>query len=322
MDPTNEARNPANASAPDAVAAARRARFWKRVRWSVRGGALLAIAGFVLMGADGCFYFPTRTVYFTPKEFNLAYEDARFRASDGVQLAAWFIPAQQSPPRGTVIHFHGNAENMTSHISFVAWLPTRGFNLLTFDYRGYGASEGRVTRAGTVRDGLAAVDYVLSRPDVDPRRVFIFGQSLGGAVAMVVAAQRPQVRAIVVDSTFGSYREIAALHLRRRFLPGFLADGLAWLLVSGQYEPRDYLGTLAPRPLLVIQSGQDEICPPELSDTLFAAARERKAIWRVPEAGHTEGIMMRDVEFQSRVIDWFEAAVGDASSSLPAEQRP
>ncbi len=277
----------------------------------IRLAAVGFLIGVCVIGCDSMFYFPSRQQFYTPATFRLKYEDVAFSASDGVRLSGWFIPHQSRchpQPIGTVVHFHGNAENMTSHVSFVAWMPTAGFNLLTFDYRGYGKSAGRVTRAGTVRDGLAAIDYVLARPDVDPQRVFVFGQSLGGAVALVAVAQRPQVRAIVVDSAFHSYRGIAALHLRQRFVPGFVADGLAWLLLSGEHEPLQYLERIPPRPLLVIASMQDSTCPPQLSEALYSAALEPKQIWRVEGAGHTEALMLDMQGFQERVSAWFERA--------------
>ncbi len=289
---------------------ARRKRWWRRFKWTLRVAVLIAIVGKFIVGFDSCFYYPSREVFHTPDQLGLDYEDVTFEASDGVKLSGWFLRAQGAA-KGTVVHFHGNAENMSGHITFADWLPRAGYNLLVFDYRGYGKSEGKVTRKGTILDGHAALDYVLSRPDVDPQRVFAFGQSIGGAVAIAVAAERPELRAVVVDSTFSSYRRIAAMHLRKMLLFKWLAGLTARLALSADYDPIDCVDRLAPRALLVIASGQDEICFPELGRELYEAAREPKEFWLVPEAAHTETIFLKFDEAQRRITKWFEKAVGE-----------
>lgn len=261
-----------------------------------------------MVGFDGCFYYPTREVYTTPREFGLSHEDVTFASSDGLKLSGWFIPATTPTARGTVIHFHGNAENMTGHIAFSWWLPSHGYNLFTFDYRGYGKSEGRPTREGTVRDGRAALDYVLSRADVDHGKVFFFGQSLGGAVATVVAAERPEVRAVVLDSPFSTYRGIAAAHLGGTLLWHPLAAGIAAIGLSTDYDPKDYIAQIAPRPILVIVSGQDRICFPQLGRELFGAAAEPKELWNIDNVGHTGALSERFEEASRRITEFMANA--------------
>jgi len=109
-----------------------------------------------------------------------------------------------------VIHFHGNAQNMSAHFGFVSWLPAQGFNLFVFDYRGYGTSAGKADREGVFEDSLAALDYIAARPGVDRNRFAGAGQSLGGANAIAVVGSRPHsgIRAVVIESAFSSYREI------------------------------------------------------------------------------------------------------------------
>jgi fermentation-respiration switch protein FrsA (DUF1100 family) len=210
--------------------------------------------------------------------------------------------------KGTVIHFHGNAENVTAHLVLVEWLPRAGYNVLMFDYRGYGQSGGRITRAGTIRDGHAAVDYVLSRPDVDRRRIFAYGQSLGGAIAVSVAAERPEIRAVVAESAFSGYRRIAAVHLRKMVLLSAPARGLAALLVSSGHDPIDVVERISPRPLLVIAAEHDQICDPRLGRELYEAAGEPKEFWLVPGAGHLAILESAGEELEARVLDFLERA--------------
>ncbi|MBI4579121.1 MAG: alpha/beta fold hydrolase, partial [Planctomycetes bacterium] len=151
---------------------------------------------------------------------------------------------------GTVLHLHGNAGNMTGHFQHVAWLPAAGWNVLCFDYRGYGESPGRTTRSGTVADAHAALDYLVARPDVDRRRIVAFGQSLGGAIGIVLVAQRPEIRGLATDGAFESYRRIAAWHVRHSPLLLPIAWWVPRLLIGNAYDPIDHVGRIAPRPLL------------------------------------------------------------------------
>lgn len=279
-------------------------RWWRRVKLAVRVCAVLVLGVLVLRGCDGLFYHPSRTVWVTPQELGLASEDVWFESASGARLHGWFLPAEGAP-RGTLVHFHGNAENITNHLPLVEWLPRRGFSVLMFDYAGYGRSTGSPTRAGTVRDGHAALDYVLRRPDVDPARVGFYGQSLGGAVALVVAADRPEVRSLVIESSFGDYRGIAALHLRRLIPSTAVARWITNRLVSDGADPLDVIAQVAPRPLLVIAAGDDAVCFPELSRELFEAAREPKAYWVAPGAAHLGILDAAGSELERRVSDWF-----------------
>lgn len=263
-------------------------------QWTKQGSVImfagLAVA-MIAVGCNGLFYHPSDVVYYQPDELGLRYEDVYFTTSDDVRLHGWFLPAEgPRPARGLVVQFHGNAANVTNHIALVAWLPPAGYDVLLFDYRGFGRSEGRVTRAGTIRDGHAALDYALTRPEYQPGRLFVLGQSLGGAVAAVVAADRPEVSAVVLEATFADYREIAARHVRALVQIDALARGIARLLISDGHDPIDVIDRISPRPLLVIAGGADTTCFPELGQKLYEAAGEPKEWLLIDEAGHFQAL--------------------------------
>jgi fermentation-respiration switch protein FrsA (DUF1100 family) len=286
--------------------------------WTLRLLLAALVIGALIVRCDSWFYYPSQRIWETPPQFGMRHEEVRFSTTDGVSLHGWWLPAETghlgpgradaTRARGTVIHFHGNAENITAHLVLVEWLPRAGYNVLMFDYRGYGRSGGRVTRAGTIRDGHAAVDYVLTRPELDPRRIFAYGQSLGGAIAVVVAAERPEIRAVVVESTFSGYRRIAAAHLRKLVLVPAAARGLSAVLVSAGYDPIDAVGRISPRPLLVIAAEQDQICDPRLGRELYEAAGEPKEFWLVPGAGHLAILESAGEELERRVLEFLERA--------------
>jgi uncharacterized protein len=286
-----------------------RKKHWHRFKWAVRIAAVLFVIGYLkFVGLDSKFYYPNDEDYGRPEEFGLVHEDVWFQTQDGVKLHGWFLPAR-GPAKGLVVHFHGNAANITAHMSLIEWLAQSGYHVLMFDYRGFGKSEGRVTRAGTIRDGQAALDYALSRPEAKDLPLFVYGQSLGGAVAIVVAAERPEVRAVVAESTFSTYRGIAARHATRLVHFPWLGRVLATCAISSGYDPLDVVARLAPRPLFVIAAEDDEICFPELAQELYDAAGEPKSYWLVPNAEHLGIVLEAGTELKKRVCEFFDGAV-------------
>ncbi len=266
----------------------------------LRAFALLVAAGFALMFwvGDGWFYFPNQRVYAAPTDFGVDVEEVSFAAPGGPSLHGWWMKAP-GEPKGTVVYCHGNAANVTLHAHYVEWLPKRGFSVLVFDYRGYGRSDGAPTRAGTVADAVAAIDLALAR---DPDHTVVFGHSLGGAIGVAAAAQRPAVRGVIAESTFSNYREIACSKapLLAPLVPLFLTDGL---------DPDDALAALPPAPLLVVHGERDRIVPCAHGQRLFEQAHEPKELWLVPEVGHATPWRSRPEEFERRFESFFASAM-------------
>jgi fermentation-respiration switch protein FrsA (DUF1100 family) len=251
--------------------------------------AVAVFATLLLAGCTHLFFYPMRELVQTPQRLGLAYEDVEFRAQDGVKLHGWFLPAQ-GRALGTVLFAHGNAENISTHIASVAWMPARGFNVFLFDYRGFGASEGTPSLEGAQRDIDAALRTVLARGDVDKERVVVFGQSLGGALTAYFVAHTPlraSVRALVIESAFSDYTEIAREKLAASWLT-WLFQWLAFVAVDNRFSPLPSMQDISPIPLLVIHGKEDRIVPPVHARRLYNAAREPKELWLVPGAGHIQ----------------------------------
>ena len=157
------------------------------------------------------FYYPDDKIY-GPDPWSA--ESVEFTAKDGTRLHGWFIPSATGPAENaiaTIIHAHGNAGNMSAHWPLVSWLPERNFNVFMFDYRGFGKSKGTPSQAGLLDDTQSAINVVRHRSDVNPQRLVLFGQSIGGANILDVIGQgdREGIRAVILDSTFASYATIA-----------------------------------------------------------------------------------------------------------------
>ncbi|MCX5794552.1 MAG: alpha/beta hydrolase [Elusimicrobia bacterium] len=270
----------------------------------------LLLAPLALAACTSVFFQPTRRFYVAPEEFKLEYETVRFRSQDGTGLTGLYLHASTAPVRGTVIQFHGNGENMTSHYAYAAWLAARGYNVFAFDYRGYGASQGIAGMRGAVEDGMAAVDYVMGRPDVDPARVAVWGQSLGGALAIAALGSRrgPAVRALVLESTFDSYRDMAQDALSRSWLTWPLQWPLSRLLISDRYRPARYVDRLPPCRILVMHSEADQVVPFRLGQRLFSRLPEPKEFWRVERARHLEIFGDYGAVYRPRLTEFLDRA--------------
>lgn len=257
------------------------------------------------------FYYPDRTVYDSPASHGLRFEEVTFTSRDGTKLSGWFIPAV-GVAKGTVIHFHGNAENMTSHFGFVSWLPAAGFNLFLFDYRGYGKSAGRPGKRGVYEDSLAALAYVRSLQDIDTNRLLLLGQSLGGTQAILTAANsdRHGILAVVSDSTFASYRTIVRDTVGRMPLIAWAGIPLSRLLVNDNLSAAEAVASISPVPLLLIHGTRDEVIPYSHAEQLLARAGQPKTLWRIEGGEHTDALIPASSPYRSRLVAFFEAALG------------
>ncbi|HZP91724.1 MAG TPA: alpha/beta fold hydrolase [Burkholderiales bacterium] len=267
---------------------------------------LLAVAG-----CTSVFFQPHRIQVHTPEQLGLRSEVAHLRAADGVALYGWYLPARANAA-GTVLFLHGNAENISTHIASVAWMPAQGFNVFLIDYRGYGASEGTASLAGAQLDIDAAMQWLLARKDIDAQRIAIFGQSLGGALAIYNVAHSPyreHVRALVTDSAFSDYRSIVSEKLAGFWLT-WPFQWLPRLTVDDAYSPLAAVAAVSPIPLLVIHGGRDAIVPVEHARRLFDAARQPKELWIEPQAGHIQSL--RDEALRARFIDYLRSAFAAA----------
>ena len=249
-----------------------------------------------LAGCTQVFFQPHRILVDTPARFGVEYQTVNLKADDGTSLHAWFLPAK-GPAKATVLFLHGNAENISTHFASIVWMPAEGFNVLALDYRGYGASEGEPSLQGAQLDIDAAMPVLLARPDVDPDRIVLFGQSLGGALAIHYAAHtayRKHIRALVADSAFSNYRQITREKLASFFLT-WPFQWLPWLTVDNDYSPDASVGEVSPIPLLLIHGDRDAVVPSHHSQRLFDLAREPKDLWIVPGAGHTQSLHSKTV---------------------------
>ena len=240
----------------------------------------------LLSSCTGQVFQPDKKTYVTPKMLHLRSDDVYFD-SDGLRLHGWWLHANQAP-KGIVLFAHGNAQNISTHIGSVYWLPAQGYDVFLFDYRGYGLSEGTPTLPGIHHDFAAALKYVFDRPDINKDNVFVFGQSLGAAVVLVATTTSPyksRLRAVIAEGAFTSYRSVAQEKLAGSWLTWLFQWPLSFT-INDDFRPIDDVAKISPTPLLLIHSEADEIIPFHNALELYAAAREPKKLWVVKNLSH------------------------------------
>lgn len=270
----------------------------------------LLVTTLLLSGCTGVFFQPMQPWLRTPETVGLTYEDLRLPTTDGLTLSAWFLPSRP-PAKGTILFLHGNAQNISTHLASVYWLPERGFNVLLLDYRGYGASQGLPSVAGAQEDIDSAMRYLIARRDLDPKRIVVLAQSLGGALGLHYLAHsdyRQHLRGAVIDSAFTGYRDIAGEKLRSSWLTWPLSWPLS-LTVSDDYRPLDAAPKVAPIPLLILHGDRDEVIPVHHARQLFEAAREPKSLWIIDGAAHIQSLDIPRV--RDRLVAWLNARLAD-----------
>ena len=206
-------------------------------------------------------FFPSRELLETPQ---VPYEDVAIG-----RLHGWWVPAT-APAIGQMLLFHGNAGNIGDRVPHVALLSAAGFDVLSFDYSGYGRSRGRPSEQATYEDARAAHDALPARD-----RVFYLGESLGGAVALQLAIERPPA-GLILQSTFTGIRNMARLHYP--FIPR--------AVVPDAYPSLELIRGLR-APLLVLHGSRDELVPLMDGEALYEAAPGPKRM-EIFDAGHND----------------------------------
>jgi fermentation-respiration switch protein FrsA (DUF1100 family) len=265
------------------------ARSWRLWPALWRIGRLLLLAALVVVGAmmfleNSLIYFPA--VYpegdWNPR--GLPVEDAWFHAPGGPRVHGWYVPKQGA--RAALLFCHGNGGNITHRVDTLMMLHRRvGVSVLIFDYRGYGRSEGHPNEAGVLADARAARAWLADRENIRPADVVLMGESLGGAVAVDLAA-RDGARALVLESTFSSLPDVAAYHYT--WLP------VRWAMRT-QFDSVGKIGDYH-GPLLQAHGDADRIVPLRFGRRLFEAAAEPKQFLLLPGHDHNDSMPPRFYE--------------------------
>lgn len=262
-------------------------------RLIVIGLSLIVAMGLLRTFENRFIFFPPRYPEGFSRARSLELEEVWITAQDGVRLNAWFLPQPLSPK--VLLWFHGNAENIGMGLDHMKAFSRLKVNVLAIDYRGYGKSAGSPNEAGVYRDGDAAYRYLVETRSFAPSDVFIYGHSLGGAVAIDVAERR-ECGGLIVESSFTTAGDMA----RRMFRIPF-----------SEYIPRSRFDSLAKiarvrAPVLVIHGTRDQIVPFSMGRKLYEAAPQPKSFLAIEGAAHDDPYVVGGEVYWQQLAEFVE----------------
>jgi hypothetical protein len=274
-------------------------------RWLTRAAVCVSgyvtVCGLLWWQQQHLIFWPSHKLEHTPSLYNLRYQDVwlPITASNGSieRIHGWWIPAAQAKAP-VLLYFHHNAINIGANVSQAQKFQQLGCSVLLIDYRGFGLSEGSFpTESQLYEDAQAAWVYLTRDRQVPAKQIFIYGHSVGGAVAIDLATKHPEAGALIVQSSFTSLRDMT-----KRF-------GLFWvlpidLILRQRFDSLQKIKSLR-MPLLIIHGTADPQIPAAMGQALYDAAPDPKQILIIPKAGHDNN--MSDQYYQ--VVKQFIAAM-------------
>ncbi len=287
----------------------------------------------ILFAAQGKFiFFPVRAIETTPDDFQLKYQDVWLpipAKKDAVETVhGWWIPAWDTPPSpgrarghrpynrgeaknsvpvpplnkgglgGVVLYLHGNGSNVGANVEHANRFHRLGLSVFLIDYRGYGKSQGDFPSESRVyEDAQLAWDYLVEQRGINPHQIYIYGHSLGGAIAIDLAVRHPEAAGLIVEGSFTSVR--AMVDYQKPQFEMFPID----LLLRQRFDSLAKVDRLQ-IPVLFIHGTADSVVPAQMSQKLFDAAPEPKQLYMVPDGGHNNAAQVGGAEYL-RVVSKF-----------------
>lgn len=281
--------------------------------------AAAAILMVCYLGAGVVLHPPEMSpMQFYPEQFGLRGEKVSFQTKDGLALKGWFVPSPSGPrEERTLIMCHGWGDNKGELLKLTSFLNQAGFNLLYFDSRSHGESDGEITTMGYLElmDFEAAVRHLKENRPRCLNRLGVFGLSMGAAVATMAMPEHPEIKAAVLESPFTDYRGVVCQwawnNLKVPYFP-LMPIVLYFLRLRAgapgvdSYSPIRYIGRISPRPLLIIGGSEDRLMPEKDVRALYEAAGQPKQLWIIPGAAHAKCREVAGLEYETRVAGFFD----------------
>ena len=268
-----------------------------------------ALACTYLWARQGHYIFtPEREIKKTPAFHRLPYEDiyVSVESPKGQKecIHGWWIPAQTTSDK-TLLYLHGSALNIGANVDHARRFHNLGFNVLIVSYRGYGLSDGEFPSESQVyADAEAAWNYLVKQKRIDPKHIFIYGHSIGGAIAIDLAIRQTNAAGLIVEAAFTSIYDMAQLKYRYRLLP-------MGLIVEQKFDSLKKVERLK-MPVLYIHGTRDSLVPTEMSRRLYEKTSSPKRLKFINGGGHNNSASVGG-EGYLRCIKEFEAFVRQQS---------
>lgn len=257
-------------------------------------------------------YFPTSIKYSDPQKMGVNFEEVSFESGKGEErsfVKAWYFKQSKfKKTKATLLFFHGNGENRSSHFYSLFWILKEGYDFLIFDYRGYADSDGESSPKNTIEDGKNALHYLVTHVKEDSP-IFIFAQSLGGAVALKMMSEEnsdtQKVKALILDSTFLSYQSAGYSVLSKNWFTMIALPFVSF--VSDREAPVMSLHSLPKIPLLQFHGDKDQVIDLKLGEELFRYyPGKTKEFVLVPGGQHIESLFVEKGKYRQKLKDFLD----------------
>lgn len=252
-------------------------------------------------------FFPDSKIKSTPQEYNLDYQDVWFDVEQD-KIHGWWIPAAQTTAPA-LLYFHGNASNNGDLTEIAAIFHSLGLGVLIIDYRGYGKSSPIFPNETRVyQDAEAAWRYLTTELLFEPQRTFVYGHSLGGAIAIDLASKHPDMAGLIVEGTFTSMKDMAD---SIPFLPIFPLD---WLITQ-RFDSITKIKVVE-TPVLILHGRSDRTIPVSMANRLYAAAPEPKQLVIIDQANHDNLPEFGGQQYRLRLKQFINSVINSQQSVI------
>jgi len=238
-------------------------------------------------------------------------QQIHFKTVDGLTLTGWYIPPQNG---AVIILQHGYHANSAEMLPIGRMLARHGYGVLLFDFRGHGKSEGDTVTLGLfeTQDTDAAVNFLLQRPEVE--KIGLLGNSMGGATAILAASKNERIQAIAVEGVFSELKDEVGIGIEVQTpLPASPFDAIFVYIAEREtgyrlsdIAPVAKIGKISPRPILIMQGGNDTRINDESGKALFTAAGEPRLYWYEPSAAHVAIYQTVPNEYEKHITNFFD----------------
>ena len=264
------------------------------------GIAYLSACSYIWVQQKHFIFMPERELKKTPADYHLAFEDLYLKVHSNSgrveRIHCWWIPADQSSSR-YLIYLHGSGLNIGANVSHARRFKELGFSVLLISYRGYGQSDGDFpTEDQVYADAEAAWIYLVEQKKITPGDIFVYGHSLGGAVAINLAISHPEAKGLIVEATFTSIADMGRRYKLYRLLP-------IELITHQRFDSISKVNRLQV-PVLFIHGTDDRTVPPEMSRELYQRTTSSKQLILISGGGHNNSASVGGDTYLQAVRDF------------------
>ena len=245
--------------------------------------AYLCACLFMFLRQTRFIFFPSRLISMTPDDVGLSYQDIELKIptpSGKIEMIhCWWIPSETNPNQKVIIDLHGNRNTIGANVGYAEQFHQMGLSVLLVEYRGYGRSTNRFPSEKIVYEDVeTAWNYLVNERQINPHNIYVFGHSLGGAIAINLALKHTEIAGLIIESSFTNIREMIDYKKKYWMFP-------INLILTQKFDSLAKISALK-MPILLTHGTEDELIPKTMSEDLFNAAIEPKQLLIVAGAGH------------------------------------